>query len=114
MCATTQGLALLRWHGNVARIVAEHVGQIASGTAPFSHDGFNQRANRYPMPHRGAAENNLASTSGDSRVAKVTVDGWIKSPGHEKNLRGPYNKSGIVARSATGTFYLTQLFAHAR
>lgn len=109
----SQGLAPLRWHGDVARIAAEHAGQMASGTAPFSHDGVNQRVNRYPMPHRGAAEN-LALTSGDSRVAKVAVDGWIKSPGHEKNLRGPFNTCGIgVARSATGTFYLTQLFAHA-
>ena len=100
----SRGLAPLRWHGDVARIAAEHAGQMASGTAPFSHDGFNQRVNRYPMPHRGAAEN-LALTSGDSRVAKVAVDGWIKSPGHEKNLRGPFNTCGIgVARSATGTF----------
>eukprot|EP00812_Abedinium_dasypus_P015537 NODE_9170_length_351_cov_243.486486.p2 GENE.NODE_9170_length_351_cov_243.486486~~NODE_9170_length_351_cov_243.486486.p2 ORF type:complete len:62 (+),score=14.95 NODE_9170_length_351_cov_243.486486:3-188(+) len=55
---------------------------------------------------------NLALNSGVASVAQTAVDGWIKSPGHEKNLRGRYNLCGIgTARSANGTFYLTQLFA---
>jgi len=86
---------------------------MASGTMPFSHDGFDERVRMFPVAHRGAAEN-LALSKGVAEVAEVAVDGWIKSPGHEKNLRGAFNQCGIgAARASDGTFYITQLFAHA-
>lgn len=107
----SKGLAPCRWHDGIARIAAEHARQMASGEAPFSHDGFHARVQAFPISHRSAAEN-LALNQGVSDVAQAAVDGWIKSPGHEKNLRGAFNFCGIgTARSANGTFYLTQLFA---
>lgn len=106
-----KGLPPLRWHDGIAKIAAEHAVQMASGRMPFSHDGFDARVNAFPVAHRRAAEN-LALNQGVADVARVAVDGWIKSPGHEKNLSGPYLLCGIgVGRSANGTFYLTQLFA---
>jgi uncharacterized protein YkwD len=106
----SKGLPPCRWHAGIACIAAEHAASMASGAAPFSHDGFNARVSRFPA-QRGAGEN-LALSSGISDVAGTAVDGWIKSPGHEKNLRGNWNVCGIgTARSANGTFYTTQLFA---
>lgn len=101
----------LRWHPGIAAIAAAHAQQMASGQMPFSHDGFNQRAASFPVAHRSAAEN-LALNKNVAAVAKCAVDGWIQSPGHEKNLVGNFLWCGIgTARSADGTFYLTQLFA---
>lgn len=106
-----KGLAPLRWHDGIAKIAAEHAAQMASGSMPFSHEGFDARVRAFPVAHSRAAEN-LALNQGVADVARVAVDGWIKSPGHEKNLSGPYALCGIgVGRSANGTFYLTQLFA---
>jgi len=104
-------LAPCQWHEGIARIAAEHAASMASGAAPFSHDGFNARVSRFP-PNRGAGEN-LALSQGAANVAETAVDGWIKSPGHEKNLRGTWNVCGIgTARASNGTFYTTQLFAN--
>lgn len=106
----SHGLAPCRWHEAISRIAAEHAATMASGAATFSHDGFNARVARFPA-NRGAGEN-LALSQGSADVAGTAVDGWIKSPGHEKNLRGEWNVCGIgTARSANGTFYTTQLFA---
>jgi uncharacterized protein YkwD len=106
-------LSPLRWNDGIAKIAQRHAEQMASGAMPFSHDGFDQRVRAYPVPYRSAGEN-LALNKGVAEVAKSAVDGWIKSPGHEKNLRGAFNLCGIgAARASNGTFYLTQLFAHA-
>jgi len=107
----SKGLVPLQWHDGIARIARQHAEQMASGAMPFSHDGVEDRFRAYPMVHRAAAEN-LALNHGVADVAKVAVDGWIKSPGHERNLRGTFNLCGLgVARASNGTFYLTQLFA---
>lgn len=107
----SKGLPPCRWNEGIAQIAAEHAASMASGAAPFSHDGFNARVARFPLAQRGAGEN-LALSSGVANVAETAVKGWIQSPGHEKNLRGNWNVCGIgTARSANGTFYTTQLFA---
>jgi uncharacterized protein YkwD len=107
----SKGLSPCRWHEGIARIAADHASQMASGRATFSHDGFDARVKAFPVVHRSAAEN-LAYNKGVSNVAETAVDGWIKSPGHEKNLRGAFNLCGIgVAQASDGSFYLTQLFA---
>lgn len=107
----SKGRPPLRWNAGIAAIAAEHAASMASGAAPFSHDGFEARVSRFPVAQRGAGEN-LALNSGVSTVAQTAVDGWIKSPGHEKNLVGNFNVCGIgTAQSSNGTFYLTQLFA---
>jgi len=106
-----QNMPPMKWNQALADIAAEHAGQMARGEMPFSHQDFNKRVDRYPFPHMSAAEN-LAYNAGVSDVAGVAVDGWIKSPGHRRNLLGAFDQCGLgVARSCTGEFYLTQLFA---
>merc|ERR1712100_209649 len=53
----SKGLAPCRWNEGIARIAAEHASQMASGAAPFSHDGFDERVRAFPLYHRSAAEN---------------------------------------------------------
>ena len=84
---------------------------MGEGKVPFGHDGFNKRFKSFPFGARGGAEN-VAYNYGLADPAKVTVDGWIKSPGHRKNLLGNFVYMGIgVYRNARGYFYFTQLFA---
>lgn len=109
----SKGLPPLRWNDGIARIAREHAEQMASGAAPFSHDGVDQRFRAYPVAYQSAAEN-LALNNGIADVAGAAVKGWINSPGHERNLSGRFNLCGIgAARASNGTFYLTQLFAAA-
>lgn len=106
-----QQMPPLRWSQGLADIAAEHAGQMARGEMPFSHQGFDDRTRRYPFAYFSAAEN-LAYNSGVADAAGVAVDGWIKSPGHRKNLLGAFDLCGVgVARSAGGQFFFTQLFA---
>jgi uncharacterized protein YkwD len=36
---------------------------------------------------------------------------WLNSPGHRKNIEGPYNLTGIaMAKAKDGTMYFTQIF----
>ena len=83
---------------------------MAEGRVAFGHDGFRGRMSRMPGSVRGAGEN-VAMNYGVGDVAKVAVDGWIKSPGHRRNLLGDFDDCGIGVFERHGKFYLTQLFA---
>jgi len=101
----------MRWSQALSDIAAEHARQMARGEMPFSHQGFDDRTRRYPFAYFSAAEN-LAYNGGVADAAGCAVDGWIKSPGHRKNLVGAFDLCGIgVAQSSSGQFYFTQLFA---
>jgi len=39
------------------------------------------------------------------------VQGWLKSPGHRKNIKGDFDVTGIgVSKNAQGDYYFTQIF----
>lgn len=83
---------------------------MAEKKVAFGHDGFNDRAKRYPFPSRGAGEN-VAYTNDPDDIANKVVNGWINSPGHRKNLLGNFNVCSIgVYKNSEGFWYLTQLF----
>ena len=45
-------------------------------------------------------------------IAENAVNGWINSPGHRKNLLSNTNSCAIATyRTASGAYYLTQMFA---
>jgi len=101
----------LRWSQALADIAEEHAKQMARGEMPFSHKGFEDRVKRYPFAHFSAAEN-LAYNGGVADAAGVAVQGWIKSPGHRKNLLGAFDLCGVgAAQARSGEFFFTQLFA---
>jgi uncharacterized protein YkwD len=87
-----------------------HSANMASGKTTFGHDGFEQRIATIAktLGQVNAAAENVAY---GNLSAKAVVDGWIKSPGHKKNIEGDYNLTGIgTARNSKGVIYFTQIF----
>jgi uncharacterized protein YkwD len=102
-----------------ARISEEsriHSQAMASGKVPFSHNGFEERVKAIAkfISYRKAAEN-LAYNMGYSKPSEQAVDGWIKSPGHRKNMEGDFDTTGVgITKNAKGEYYFTQIFIKRR
>ncbi|KAK5575076.1 hypothetical protein RB653_010332 [Dictyostelium firmibasis] len=106
----TQNKPPLVWNQAIYHIGVEHSKNMAEKKVAFGHDGFNERAKRYPFKPRGAGEN-VAYTNDQEDIANKIVNGWIDSPGHRKNLLGNFNVCSIgVYKNSEGFWYLTQLF----
>ena len=78
----------------------------------MNHDGFNQRAELVSktIVYRSVAEN-VAFNAGHGQPDLVAVKGWIASPGHQRNMLGQYDLTGIgVVQNAKGEYYFTQIF----
>jgi uncharacterized protein YkwD len=74
----------------------------------MSHDGFEQSVKHLGLS--GTAEN-VAMNKGHKDPASQSVQGWLNSPGHHKNIVGNYTKTGIAVEQAPdGSYYYTQLF----
>lgn len=111
-----KGLPPLALSDIITTQARQHSRNMADGTVTFSHDGFPQRVDaiKTQIDVAGAGEN-VAMNSGYTDAAKVAVDGWIKSDGHRANIEGDYNLTGIgVSQSASGAYYLTQIFVKRR
>lgn len=110
-----KGLTILQWSDAVYDPSLQFSTNMAQKTAPFSHEGFENRiaevtaALALPRPRYVAASaENIAY--GDLTAEKV-VAGWIKSKGHKKNLEGDYTHSAVgIEKDANGILYFTQIF----
>lgn len=108
----SRNLPPLTLNAQISQQARLHSQAMASGKVPFSHDGFQQRVQviRKSISYRGAAEN-VAYNQGFNDPDKQAVEGWLKSPGHYKNIVGQYDLTGIgVAKNAKGEYYFTQIF----
>jgi uncharacterized protein YkwD len=102
----------LKLNPRISQIAGGYSKKMASKQATFSHDGFDQRVKAMgnAIPLKSAAEN-LAYLKGYPDLATTAVQGWINSPGHQKNMVGNFNVTGIgIAKNAAGEYYFTQLF----
>jgi uncharacterized protein YkwD len=112
----TKDLAALAWNDEVAAAARRHSAGMAAGRVPFGHAGFQARIEALDKraPWTGVAENvYMMSDRGDPAASAAA--GWIDSPGHRKNIEGPFDQTGVgVARSASGRLYFTQVFIEAR
>lgn len=107
-----RNLPPLTWDNTISNQARTHSQNMASGTVPFSHNGFQQRVQAIAtaMPYKAAAEN-VAYNQGYSDPAANAVQGWFNSSGHQRNIVGTYTHTGIgVARNAKGQHYFTQIF----
>ncbi len=108
----SQKLPALAIADSLTQQARQHSQDMATGKMPFSHQGFDQRVKEIAksVPYRGAAEN-IAYNMGYEDPTTQAVDGWLKSPGHLKNIKGAYGLTGIgVSRNAKGEIYFTQIF----
>lgn len=106
----TKGLSALVRNTALDTQCRIHSQNMANKSVPFSHDGFSQRLFNSGIRYTAAAEN-VAYNQGFPDPSKTAVDGWIKSPGHETNMRGQYTIAGMgVATNAQNQVYFTQIF----
>jgi len=104
------GLAILQLNSMESSLAARHSHDMASGKVKFGHDGFNARA-RTIQKSLGSMEVGENVASGPM-TAREVVDGWLKSPGHKKNIEGDFTLTGIgYARDKKGDIYFTQIFS---
>lgn len=112
-----RGCSPVSWHADLCANARAHAEAMAAGTAPFSHAGARERFANESYHH--FAEN-LARAEGVENLAVAVVDGWIGSPGHCRNLLGPFNAMGLgVAFRSSKTdgvpstiVFVTQLLAY--
>ena len=90
--------------------------QDMANSKKISHKGFKGRveAIAQTISYRSAAEN-VATNYGYSEPAKQAVSGWIKSPGHQENMVGDFDLTGVgVIKTPEGQYYFTQIFIRPR
>jgi uncharacterized protein YkwD len=107
-----KGLPALATDPVIEAEARRHTIAMASHRSPFGHDGFSYRSKviTSKIPGVTATAENVAY---GSRSAKEVVDGWLRSPGHKKNIEGKYKLTGIgVARDENSRLYFTQIFAN--
>lgn len=110
-----QNLPALRLDPKISEQSRLHSQAMAS-QGKLSHDGFESRIQilSTTIPYQGAAEN-VAYNQGYADPVTAAVQGWIKSPGHQQNMLGPFDVTGIgIAQNAKGEYYFTQIFIRTR
>jgi uncharacterized protein YkwD len=107
----SQGLPPLEADPVLGELAREHSDNMLAGIVPFSHDGFEGRAQAIIDSGASSAAENVAYNGGFSDPVGTAVDGWIASPGHQENMVGDFSDGGIGIATDGETFYFTQLFA---
>jgi len=107
-----EGLGVLAWSSRLAAIAERAAQRMGRRELPFSHDGADERFAEYPLGPGDTYGENLARSEGIWPLARTVVQGWAGSPGHYRNLIGPFSACGIgVATSEVGVTLIVQLFA---
>jgi uncharacterized protein YkwD len=106
----SQRLPALVIREDMNAIAQKHSDDMAAGRVEFGHSGFENRGSQVRKMVNGTSRfaENVAygPTSG-----KDVVNVWKKSPGHRRNMLGPYKYIGIgIARDRKGILYYTQVF----
>jgi uncharacterized protein YkwD len=110
-----QNLPPLAFDPTISAQARAHSTKMAN-TSRLSHDGFKERVEvvAKTISYKGAAEN-VAYNMGHTHPDDTAVKGWIKSPGHQVNMVGAYDLTGIgVAQNDKGEYYFTQIFISKR
>lgn len=94
----------------INKFAKQHSVEMAS-EEKLSHDGFEERIKAIyafmNKPIKGGAEN----VAMGYLTAEEVLKGWIKSPGHRKNLVSKYTHMAVGVQLAdNGNWYFTQIF----
>jgi uncharacterized protein YkwD len=103
-------LPALQMNSIESQLAEKHSRDMATGKVKFGHDGFNSRAKTIQKA-LGSIEIGENVASGPM-TAREVVDGWLKSPGHKRNIEGNFILTGIgYAHDKKGDIYFTQIFS---
>ncbi len=109
-------LPRLRWNSRVAEQARAHSRHMLEKQF-FSHDdpklgGPANRLSTAGIAWRACGENLFQEMGAQDPVAEA-VKGWMRSPGHRRNiLTAPFTDTGVgVALGRDGTYMITQIFA---
>ena len=109
----SRGLAPLAMDHTMNTLAREHSRWMAS-RGKLTHRGSDRRFRKLQSEptHLKSFAENVAFNWNHPNPGEVAVDGWIKSPGHHRNiLRRDDQVTGVgVARAKDGSWYFTQLF----
>lgn len=107
------GLQPLKHWTQLSDCARGHSQNMADEKCSFGHDGFDDRADHmWSQANLASFAENVAYSHRYDDPVKIAVDGWMKSPGHRKNILGDFEETGVgVAITTEGKFYITQLFA---
>ena len=104
------GLSKLKMDNHIVIQAKKHSQDMANHRMSFGHKEFGKRITllRSQIKNTGGGAENVAY---NYKTAKIVVNGWIHSPGHQRNIVGNYNLTGVgVARDKQGKLYYTQIF----
>jgi uncharacterized protein YkwD len=103
-------LPALKMNSIESQLAEKHSRDMATGKVKFGHDGFNSRAKTIQKA-LGSIEIGENVASGPM-TAREVVNGWLKSPGHKRNIEGNFILTGIgYAHDKKGDIYFTQIFS---
>lgn len=106
----SKGLPALEMDKYMNKIAEGHSKDMADGSVPFSHDGFDERIEKIDQK-LGQSLRSAENVAYGNLTAESVVKGWINSAGHRRNIRGKYTLTGIgVAKGQDGVYYFTQIF----
>lgn len=112
------GMLELTWNETVAAQCREHCENMASGSVPFGHDGFEERTEniRLNVSILSIRENvgYLADAIGMTNPATYIFDLWLDNPAHRESIEGVFNQTGVGVWTNGIEFYFTQIFIHVR
>jgi uncharacterized protein YkwD len=92
----------------------KHSQNIAQNRIPFGHDGAAERIRsiQAQIPLNAFSENVVSLFSTPEDLARYSLQCWVNSPGHKKNIVGTAHLTGIgVVQDAQGRYVITQIFA---
>jgi uncharacterized protein YkwD len=107
----SKGLDALQMNPVISAEAEKHSTNMAQKRTAFGHDGFPARVTSI-KEKIGFVQSSAENVAYGHLTPKEVVSGWIKSPGHRKNIEGKFTLTGIgVAKDRSGTIFFTQIFA---
>jgi len=108
------GLEAMAWNDAIADAARSHSRDMADGTVPFGHDGYEDRfaAIRLIIPAASAYAENVAYAWGADTAFAL----WMDSAGHRDKILGDYDYTGVGAAwsDSDAVYYFTEIFIRSR
>jgi uncharacterized protein YkwD len=105
-------LPALEINEEISEIARHHSSNMAQGLSIWGHEGYDERTKMVATILRWEEIGENLARNSLSNPVLTAMNGWINSPLHEDNLIGDFTITGIgVARSSSGEYFFTQIFA---